>query len=433
MKIWPSCTFISSRIPVLFSGILTLAMISACDQGPGHTDTLPPVSDTNAGTFVVLEESLQQLKDDFNVNRGRIRLLFIVGDTCGICLRGMADLNDVFISSAQNDDRLVTFVVHVPTLGAKQEDVLPAMQLLHGPRIHHYWDGVGKSGVHLGQTLETNGIYAWDVWMAYWADAEWMENVPPGPEFWMHQLGPLPRVLQLDADRFADRTLALMDTIETESLEAPREDNRKRVADGAVIPKVSQPRGVAIGTHLRGVGGYRNLNGIKSITQSGSINWKTGSTTIEVSQDQLGGLNRRYGDDETPLPGHVEKTLSDSWEINGPLFQWKDRGHQVRIDGMLKVGTSLSWKLYVFQKNGQRRVLFIDSHSGDIVLTKYLDTEGRLLFSIHAQDFREVNGFRFPFEIEYLDTAGNTIAKETYGDIKVTKKDVPELHSDALR
>jgi len=74
-------------------------------------------------SYVVMGEDLQQLKDDFNANEGRVRLLFISGPTCGICLRGMADLNDAFIAASQGDNRLVTFVVHVPALGAREEHV----------------------------------------------------------------------------------------------------------------------------------------------------------------------------------------------------------------------------------------------------------------------------------------------------------------------
>lgn len=89
-------------------------------------------------SYVVLDDELQQLKDDFNDNQGRVRLLFISGPTCGICLRGMADLNDEFIAASQNDDRLVTFVVQVPALGAREEHVAAVIPLLDGPQVYHY-------------------------------------------------------------------------------------------------------------------------------------------------------------------------------------------------------------------------------------------------------------------------------------------------------
>ncbi len=175
----------------IISAILAMALLTACGEQASQDDLWAGEKNADENAYVVLEESLQQLKDDFNANRGKIRLMFIVGDTCGICLRGMADLNDAFIARAQNDERLVTFVVHVPALGAQEKHIPDALPLLNGPRVFHYWDGIGKSGIHFGDTLEPNGMYAWDVWLAYGPEDEWLETVPPKPEFWMHQLGPL--------------------------------------------------------------------------------------------------------------------------------------------------------------------------------------------------------------------------------------------------
>ncbi len=109
------------RIKVL-AMLLTGLTVAACGQQSNSSGTNVAAAQANdsAGSYLVLGEDLQQLKDDFNANEGRVRLLFLSGPTCGICLRGMADLNDEFIAASQNDDRLVTFVVHVPALGARE-------------------------------------------------------------------------------------------------------------------------------------------------------------------------------------------------------------------------------------------------------------------------------------------------------------------------
>ena len=112
-----------NRMYALFSVIIPMVLITACGQQSSQDEVWAVKSEADTKSYVVLEESLQQLKDDFNANKGKIRLLFIVGDTCGICLRGVADLNDAFISRAQNDDRLLTLVVHVPALGAQEKHV----------------------------------------------------------------------------------------------------------------------------------------------------------------------------------------------------------------------------------------------------------------------------------------------------------------------
>ena len=109
--------------------LLVAVLLVACGQQSDESFS----GDTAAveeNSYLVLDEDLQQLKDDFNANQGRVRLMFLSGPTCGICLRGMADLNDAFIAESQNDDRLVTFVVHVPALGAREEHVADTIPLL---------------------------------------------------------------------------------------------------------------------------------------------------------------------------------------------------------------------------------------------------------------------------------------------------------------
>lgn len=411
----------------LFPGLILMVLLLGCEQQSPPEDVPAVNAAPVTAAYVVLDESLQQLRADFNANKGKIRLLFLVGDTCGICLRGMADLNDAFIARAQEDDRLVTLVVHVPTLGAQEKHVPAAIPLLEGPRVFHYWDGVGKSGVHFGETLATDGIYAWDVWMAYGPQAEWAETVPPAPEFWMHQLGSLDRDLRLDADVFAEKTLALMVKLEAGGFAELTEDDGSLLADGTVIPAVAQPKSVAVSMHIRGVGGFQNLKTIKSIRKTGQIIRGSETSTVEVVEDAETGLTRSFADATTLLPLHIEKALADSWQMNGSLYRWKARGNQLRMDGMLKVGKSLAWKLYVLQQNGMRGVVYVNSHTGDIVLASYLDEDGQVLFSIRASDFRAVDGFSYAFKLEYLDADRALIATENYADITLIRVDVAEI------
>ena len=94
--------------------LISAVLLAACSQTDESQDV-----DATGQDYVVMGDDLQQLKDDFNASQGRTRLVFLSGPTCGICLRGLADLNDAFIAESQSDDRLVTFVVHVPTMGQK--------------------------------------------------------------------------------------------------------------------------------------------------------------------------------------------------------------------------------------------------------------------------------------------------------------------------
>jgi len=214
-----------------------------------------------------------------------------------------------------------------------------------------------------------------------------------------------------------------MNDIEAGDFAALTEKEATLLADGTVIATVSQPHGVAIQTHLFGKGGFHNIKRIETITQHGKMTWDSGSTTLEVRQDHTGGLSRNYDDPEHPLAGNINGILAITWQLHSPIFRWKHRGHNVHMDGMLKVGNSLAWKLSVVQQNGSRQAFYIDSHNGDMVLQSYFDVNDETVFSIRSGDFREVDGFRFPFKNEYLDADGIVIATEYFDVIEIGKAD----------
>ena len=153
--------------------------------------------------YVVLDKSLTRLRADFNTNVGKVRMLYIVGPTCGICLRGMSDLQEAVYSKKGDDPRMVTFVIHVPTLGAHEANVAPAARLIANGHTTHYWEETGITGKLMQQVMGVNK-YVWDFWTIYGPKAVWSdERLPPVPDFWQHQLDGLPRDKKLDANVFA--------------------------------------------------------------------------------------------------------------------------------------------------------------------------------------------------------------------------------------
>lgn len=155
--------------------------------------------------YVVLDRSLSQLRADFNANAGKVRLLYIVGPTCGICLRAMSDLQEELYSRKPDDPRMVTFVVYVPTLGAREKNVVPASQLISNAHTTFYWEETGIIGRLMQQALGVN-IYIWDFYAIYGPRAAWLEDgPPPAPDFYQHQAYGLPTERRLDASVFAGK------------------------------------------------------------------------------------------------------------------------------------------------------------------------------------------------------------------------------------
>ncbi len=92
-------------------------------------------------------------------------------------------------------------------MGATANHVPDAAALVTGGNATHYWEDTGIVGRLYEKTLGIDGIYAWDVWMAYKPGVQWDETHPPKPDFAMQQLGSskanevMPR---LDTERFAE-------------------------------------------------------------------------------------------------------------------------------------------------------------------------------------------------------------------------------------
>ena len=127
---------------------------------------------TDRPDYYVVDEDLSRIKVDFNAMEDKIRLVFIVGPSCGICLRGMDDLNESIVKSIQNDPRIHTLAIHVPALGAEEKHVVGSIPLLSGPRVTHYWDPSGNTGIEFKETLDIP-MYAWDLWFVYEPGARW--------------------------------------------------------------------------------------------------------------------------------------------------------------------------------------------------------------------------------------------------------------------
>ncbi len=423
------------KMPLIAMTLLPL--IAACDQGPVES---PPDADPDqlgASSYVVIDENLSRLRDDFNAHTGQVRLLFIVGPTCGICLRGMADLSDEFIAASQNDDRLYTFVVHVPTLGAEEKHVADTMPLLDGPRVSHYWEDSGIIGRHYEEVLDI-GIYAWDVWFVYGPEARWEGTLPPPPDFWQHQLGPLPEERRLNAETFAAAAREQLDTVGRVAAIAATGQGSSSPADGAVISSVAQPRGVALEQHIRGRGSYLNLKTISAIRMDGLLEAGGDVFPLTIETERPDRIRRTLTTHDGPsiatgaagaasfadaLPrglGHdVESQLLSLFDFDGSLVDWKDKGHQVSMQGMVKQSDVLGWRLVLESRHGGQREYLIDSHTGDIVRATWTDAGDEMALVVLPGDYREVSGFRLPFRVEYRDGDGNVLGVESYDEVTI--------------
>ena len=386
--------------------------------------------------YIVLDENLTRLKEDFNAHQGQLRLFFIVGPTCGICLRGMADLQDEFLQEMQSDPRVHTFVVHVPALDAEEKDVAPTIPLMSGPRITHYWDGVGHTGLDFKSTLDID-MYAWDVWLIYRTDATWEpSSAPPKPLFWQHQLGGLNSDKKLDKKIFGKEVRSLLANVKVT-------DKHKELATDFKASKldllpVEQPRSRMVTHNIKSRGGYRQLKTIQSISLQGETEIDGTRYPLEIVKERPNHYKRTVSRDDSmvqaswngerirytheehlSLPKNLMEEMLRSFDIDGWMIEWKDKGHQIWRLGMKKVGKRLPWLMEAELKNGQTWHIYVDSHTGDAFRKALIDSNGSETFAMEFDDFSDVDGFRLPHSVRYYD-GEKLLASDYFDSIRIS-------------
>jgi hypothetical protein len=159
--------------------------------------------------YAVLRTDDQPLREDFNRDRGNVRLVFLVDPICPECLRGLADMGDDLLSKLSASAPVRVYVVFEPVIGGQAKDIPAAAALLRSATSRLYWNPTGDFGRQMSHVLHYwNGhrwVYGWDTWLIYPPDAAWNGVAPPEPAFLMHQLGGLPHTAQfphLDARVF---------------------------------------------------------------------------------------------------------------------------------------------------------------------------------------------------------------------------------------
>ena len=79
-------------------------------------------------------------------------------------------------------------------------------------RLQQFWDPDRLFGKLISQTLNLKASIAWDIYLVYPPNTIWEAELPPAPQFWMHQLEEEPTLL-LDPSRLKDYVQTLLERI----------------------------------------------------------------------------------------------------------------------------------------------------------------------------------------------------------------------------
>jgi hypothetical protein len=129
-----------------------------------------------------------------------------------------------------------------------------------------------------------------------------------------------------------------------------------------------------------------------------------GTTGVYVWDGSSGWQISPLDGDFEPEPMSAEEAAvsAEQADFEGPLVDWKAKGHQIALVGDAALPGGKAYELALTLKSGVVRQLFVDATSGLIVKTASTrklhghDTE----FDVAYGDYRETGGVRFARSIE---------------------------------
>jgi outer membrane lipoprotein-sorting protein len=182
-----------------------------------------------------------------------------------------------------------------------------------------------------------------------------------------------------------------------------------------------------INKNIEAHGGIEKLKSINSVKMSGKMNMAGGMEApfsfqkkrpdkirIEFVLQGLTGIQAYDGSnawllmpftgskDPQKMPEEDRKDIMEQADFDGPLVDFKEKGHTIEYVGKEDVEGTDAHKLKLTLKNGKVRYLFLDPETGlEMKATAMIKREGvESSVESYFGDYQEVNGIVFPFFIE---------------------------------
>lgn len=126
-------------------------------------------------------QSLDTLKNLFERDNGKIRLLLLMSPTCSVCVRGARWVQENILTKYPTADFQI-YTVWMPTIRGDSKLAVPgAVALLPDSRVLHFWDPARLSGVFFKKNVapDISSSVAWDMFFLYDENAKWDEIPSP--------------------------------------------------------------------------------------------------------------------------------------------------------------------------------------------------------------------------------------------------------------
>ena len=182
-----------------------------------------------------------------------------------------------------------------------------------------------------------------------------------------------------------------------------------------------------VSTFVTARGGLKRLRGLQTLRQEGRVHAGAGRDGLVTREIKRGGRIRFeftvqgvtgvFASDgkqgwkvapfegevgPQPLPEEVVMEAGEQADIDGPLVDWKKKGHRVELAGREAVEGRETWKLKVTLRSGGVLFSCVDEKTGYLVRTESTrQVRGRpVRIETTFADFRKTDGILFPRLVE---------------------------------
>lgn len=228
---------------------------------------------------------------------------------------------------------------------------------------------------------------------------------------------------------------------------------------GLCLAACSQPSPVdqVVSANLTARGGAERIKALHSIRETGTVTATGGRIAHVVRERKRPGMFRleftsqgttsvfahdgEVGWQVAPLQGVFEPQLAppdadaaaglDQRDLEGPLVDWREKGHAVELVGRESLPSGEAFKLEVTMADGAVRYDYVDATTSQVVRSDVTRiVQGRpVQLQNTFSDFREVDGLVFPHAIETRAADRPEVVRITVDTIELD----PELDDERFR
>lgn len=195
----------------------------------------------------------------------------------------------------------------------------------------------------------------------------------------------------------------------------------------SAAPAASQTLDELLARNLEARGGAERLRAARSVRMTGTMSFGPGLAApftlemkrpnrmrVEFEVDGQTGVQAFDGrsawmsmpflgrDGPEEMPAEEARQIEEQADFDGPLVDWREKGHRLTLVGRQRLDGAEAWKLELVLKSRELRHVYLDAATFlEVRVEGSRRFEGRTVaFRSNLGDYREVDGRRVPFSIE---------------------------------